>query len=736
MNNPENANLTAIAPGDAAFIEEELGRSPRPVSLHVLAEKLAFLKTAGRRSKDVKRYDPYARYEVGDYIYKDYDETLTVGSKSVDHFKGSVILKVVGRTFYKSFNTDMLEVDYDGGGVFRKYIDYMKKTRTQVLLPSNVEGRNAASEVLDRASDPRLTELPMTERDLKALEKSLRTELSRSAALFGWNESWQLVSRRVEIPEPKIKEIVAEFERTQASASTEELVTKFFGLEPSSDQFDLACMSLGYALEKKHRKDFVSMTLDGWGRWHLKKILNALPGNLPLAAPLARVPDLVELEKPEMSHVQDFPIKVYLTWREILSGGIKVPRSLAKALSHAREYAFTDPEDNKTYTLFYYPNAGYFLGLRDFYVAHNIPQGTSLTLERKGPGHFHFWIKKSKKKISALRLAYDPAKDRFADTGEEAFTFAEPNKIIYLERENIASLLPLTEQRDDLDLKDLLVLVFRDPALSSPSHALHFLRAYHLVDILKQTTQEDVEFTLLNTPEFAKSEKKKGIFFYQEPISEIESILDVVPTEAPQAEEEVVPRVRRSADYLPPGTVGFLEEEEEEPFQEGEPEIIDLTPRAPAPPQAREAGPAEEPPMPPPTPPTTEKEKEKAAATAKKEKAPKKKKLKLEGDKSARPKKSERRVIEERLVEEESAMDALAAIKQQEEELGEQRARTARDKKEKKEKKEEAQPVSKEEPKFGVFGDLLKSALVKKKDEPAEEAEEQEAEEGKPKKKG
>jgi hypothetical protein len=736
MNNPENPNITAIAPGDTAFIEEELGRSPRPASLHALAEKLAFLKTAGRRSKEVKRYDSYARYDVGDYIYKDYDETLTVGSKSVDHFKGSVILKVVGRTFYKSFNTDMLEVDYDGGGVFRKYIDYMKKTRTQVLLPSNAEGRNATPEVLDRASDPRLTELPMTERDLKTLEKNLRTELARSAALFGWNESWQLLSRRVDIPEAKVKEIAAEFERTQVSASTEDLVKRFFGLEPSSDQFDLACMSLGFALEKKHRKDFVSLTLDGWGRWHLKKILNALPENLPLAAPLAKVPELVELEKPEMSHVQDFPIKVYLTWREILSGGIKVPRSLGKALSHAREYAFTDPEENKTYTLFYYPNAGYFLGLRDFYVANNIPQGTSLTLERKGPGQFHFWIKKSKKKISALKLAYDPAEDRFGDTGEEAFTFAEPNKIIYLERENIASLLPLYEQRDDLDLKDLLILVFRDPALSSPSHALHFLRAYHLVDILKQTTQEDVEFTLLNTPEFVKSEKKKGIFFYQEPISEIESILDVVPTEAPPAEEEVVPRARRSADYLPPGTVGFLEEEEEEPFQEGEPEIIDLTPRAPAPPQAREAGPSEEPPMPPPTPPTTEKEKEKAAATAKKEKAPKKKKLKLEGDKSSRPKKSERRVIEERLVEEESAMDALAAIKQQEEELGEQRARTARDKKEKKEKKEEAKPASKEEPRFGVFGDLLKSALVKKKDEPSEEGEEPEAEEEKPKKKG
>ena len=38
----------------------------------------------------------------------------------------------------------MLEVDYTGGGTFRKYIDYMKKTKTQVLLPSNCGGANAA----------------------------------------------------------------------------------------------------------------------------------------------------------------------------------------------------------------------------------------------------------------------------------------------------------------------------------------------------------------------------------------------------------------------------------------------------------------------------------------------------------------------------------------------------------------------------------------------------------------
>ncbi len=99
-------------------------------------------------------------------------------------------------------------------------------------------------------------------------------------------------------------------------------------------------------------------------------------------------------------------------------------------------------------------------------------------------------------------------------------------------------------------------------------------------------------------------------------------------------------------------------------------------------------------------------------APLKKEKVFKKKKPKSEGEKGPRPKKSERRVIEEKLVEEESVQEALAAVKEKEEEGLEQRA---------KEKKEEFKPAPKEEPKFGIFGDLLKTALKKKDDKKPED---------------
>jgi len=670
----ETTNLTTVSTEDLAHVERELGRAPQPQSTRELTGKLAFEKTAAERTQDVKKYDPYVRYEVGDIIEKEYSEPLTVGSKSVEHFEGRVILKVVAKTLSMHFNCEMLEVDYPGGGVFRKYIDYMKKTKTQVLLPSNIEGRDQAAEIMAKGDDPRLTELPMTERDLKTLERNLRSRLAKDPGVFGWNDFWQLAATRVEILPEKVQEIMDDFVASGYSATTEDLVRKFFGLEASSDLFDLTCLSLSALLDKKYRKEFILLADSGWGKWHLKSILNALPEKLALAAPLADLAELEEVEKPEMSIVQDFPIKIYLTWREILSGGIKVPRSLGKVLSHAREYTFTDSEENKAYTLYYFPNQNFFLGLQDFYAQHNIPQGTSLTLERTGPGAFKFWVKKSKKKMSVIRLGYDPERDEFVDAGEEAYTFAEPNKIIYIERQTLAQLLPLTAMREDLNLKDFVVLIFRDPVLATSAHSLHFLRAYHLIDIVRQTTQEDVEYTLLNSPEFVKSDKKKGVFTYSEPYVPEEVPVEEIyaegyegpAAEAYTPEEAALEAVAEELREAEPDT-GF-EEAPEEPVR---------APAAPAP-----------------------------AAAQKKDKAFKRKKPKGEGgEKGPRPKKSERRVIEEKLVEEESVQEALAAVKGKEEEGTEQRAR---------EKKEEFKPAPKEEPKFGIFGDLLKTALKKK----------------------
>lgn len=712
--------LVQMTPDDITFLEQELSKTQKPTAARELAEKLAFRKTADQRTQDVKLYDPTCVYLVGDSIYKEYDEPLTVSSKTVEPFKGAVVLTVVHKTFYKGLG-EMLEVDYTSGGTFRKYIDYMKKTKTQVLLPSNTAGTNDAPKIMGRDDDPRLTELPMTDRDLKALERSLRTALAKSPKFLAWGNRWQLTAHQPALPEEKIKEIEAHITATKESAATADLVRQFFGLEASSDLFDITCLGLAHYLETKRKKEFLPVSPVDWGKWHLKSVLNAMPENLAISAPAA---PLVEFESPELPEPagHEFPLKVYLSWREIVSGAVKIPKPFHKDLAHSREYVFTDADDNKTHIVYYYPTQGFFLGLKAFFAAHNIPQGTSLTLERKGPTQFHFRLKKSKKKISVAKMAYDPAADMFTDVAETA-TLAMPNKIIYLERETLQKLVTHYPEREGLNLKDLLILVFKNFSAASAGHALHYLRAYHLVDVLKRTLPEDVELTLLNSSEFSKSDKKKGLYAYHEALP--------VPEEIPVEEKiEVEAPVREAVDA--PGTIFYDEFEavpDEAPIdvvQQAEEEYVEvetpLAPPKPAPAKPAAGAPADE---------------------AKKEKPHKKKKGKSEGEKLPRAGKSERRVIEER-IEEAEAEEALLAEKAVDEgeiedidliEAGPEPAeaevpaapavRPKADKAEEAvEEAAEAAPAEEATPVGGTFGNLfaerLKNALTKKRQEDAD----------------
>ena len=213
------------------------------------------------------------------------------------------------------------------------------------------------------------------------------------------------------------------------------------------------------------------------------------------------------------------------------------------------------------------------------------------------------------------------------------------------------------------------------------------------MDVIRPTTQEDVEFTLLNSAEFSRAEKK-GIFLYQEPYVPVEEGA-AVPAFAEMTEE-----LAAAAAELTPEEAALAEAAAEagrpgELLEGEEPELA-----------ARAARMEREMPSVPPG----ERAKPVPAAPGKKEK-PAKKKPRAEGDRGLRPRKSERRVIEERITEEESEAEALTALKQKEEVAEDLRARDR--------KKEEAKVETKEAPKFGgFFAEILKSALVKKKDEP------------------
>jgi hypothetical protein len=713
-----------ITEADLSFLKEELLQINKPLTLNELAQKVAFKKTSSQLKQTVNKYDPYCEYEAGDLIFKEYDEPLLVSSKGAEHFRGSVVLKVLNKISMESFDCDMLEVGYSGGGIFRKHIDYMKKTKTQVLLPSNCDHKKLSPQKLNKEDDPRLDQVPMTDKDLVRLEKNLGKALAKAEGFFCWSDFWQLTSKRIEVSNKIIEEIKKLIRETTRSMSTDDLCSRFFNKDSTDDLFDLHCLSLNHVLEKKHKKIFAFVSPLDWGRWHLKETLDSFMKGLPLSTSNAKVPALEEENKQEISPAQKFPLKIYLTWREIHSGGIKVPTSIRRSLADFREYTFTDNEGNKDYTVYYYPSPGIFLGLKEFYEDNNVPQGASLTLEKKKPGHIHFWLKKSKKKLSVPQVTYDAKKDRFSETGEEVFTFSLPNKIIHLEKNTLSRLCSLYDQKPKLNLKELLILIFNYFGIEGETLFLHYLRAFHLVDVLKQTTQEDVEKTLLFSPEFSKSEKKKGIFFYKEKIRAeadipAEETIEI-PAEVPDVEE--IKEVPGEA-HLAIGTI-----EEEVPAPKVEEEIIVVEEEAKVVEKgAEEAKEKDEEPSLPET--TTPPIKEKAEKK-KKEIPPKKKKKErrmIEGEAAPRRRKGEKKFIEERIELEEFEHEALVAVK-------EKRDKTE-DRVAVKEREADFKAPIEEQPTFGIFAEKLKVALDKqdKKEEDKKAPEKKAAKDAAPK---
>ncbi|HQE64830.1 MAG TPA: hypothetical protein PKZ98_06780, partial [Candidatus Saccharicenans sp.] len=213
------------------------------------------------------------------------------------------------------------------------------------------------------------------------------------------------------------------------------------------------------------------------------------------------------------------------------------------------------------------------------------------------------------------------------------------------------------------------------------------------------------EYVLNNAPEFVASEKKEGIYIYQESLE---------PKEVPVEEEKAASSFLESLAEQLAGSRAEAEitmsqesaapEEQQGAGVEEVAEEIQIETVAP-PPQEAEIKVTLEP-----------VKKEKTRETEKEGKPGKKKKEPME-DKKFKSKKSDRRLIEERIVEEESEIEALEAVKAQQEETEEAEA-------ENKTIQVELE-AAKQEAKFGFFAEMLKSALTKKQPEQKEEEKEE-----------
>ena len=365
------------SPDDIAFVEEELAKSPRPFTLRELTEKLAFLKTAGERTEVVKIYDPGSVYGVGDSIYKEYDELLTVGSKVARALPGRG--RPEGRP-ERSLRQDPQLRDAGSRLHRRRRLPQVRRLHEedQDRRPPAVQpghGRHAP-DGHGRREDPRLTELPDAGprpqgpgTQLRAGHGPSRRPSSAGATAGSSRPSSPRSPRprsrrsRPTWPKPGCRP-----RRTTWSASSSAWS------RPATCSRSTACGS-PTSWRRSTRRNSSSVSPVEWGKWHLKSVLNAMPDGLPLSASEAPLPEFDPNEKVDITPFHEFPLKVYLGWREIHSGGVKIPKTYNKELAHSREYVFTDADENKSYIVYYFPQNGYFLGLREFLRRGQHPPG-------------------------------------------------------------------------------------------------------------------------------------------------------------------------------------------------------------------------------------------------------------------------------------------------------------------------------------------------------------------------
>ncbi len=113
----EPTQLTTVSGEDLGLVERELGRGARPPGRRGTSPPSWPSRRRPRRGpRTSKSTIRTSATKWATRSRRTYNEPLTVGSKSVEHFEGRVILKVVAKTFSKHFNCEMLEVDYPGGG--------------------------------------------------------------------------------------------------------------------------------------------------------------------------------------------------------------------------------------------------------------------------------------------------------------------------------------------------------------------------------------------------------------------------------------------------------------------------------------------------------------------------------------------------------------------------------------------------------------------------------------------
>ncbi len=672
---------------DLEWIKSLIKEHGSPLTLEEISTQLAKKKSALTQGKKVKIFNLEIDYEVGDLIYKYYDEDLKFSREKVEHFKGGVVLRVIGKE-KKSEGFSILRVTYDGTGLFKQYIDFLERTSSHLLIPCGFSGKSEPVEYLE--DEEALMDAPLDQSYVKKLSKIVEEALKKSDEFIHWN-SYFYPKELLENVGDAGKRVEEYLKEKGNFETTYNLVEKLYSVKFTDEKFYSWCISLNCALESKGKSKVVKVSNHDWGKWGLRSFFASLKENLPIAEKPIKIGFLRRNRKDIVKMIWKFyaeerkektqHLRFYLAWREIFSGALRIPREFQSVFDEEREIILTDQEKKKNYNVFYYPEEGFLLGLDEIYQTYNPIQGSLFFLQKEDFNKYVFSFRKAKKAITAFKCEYNKEQKRIFFTGQPAETHTEINKAILVSRDELSKITSLWDEGSQLEnLNDLLHFVFRNFGSPAESYKIYFLKAYYIADMFRNVRKEDFESVLFGNPEFFSSDEEKGYFY-----------LDITKIgKEEEIEEEIEEEVRTSEEEIKSIAEEELIEEIEQPVEE----LSHLEKEVVEEPETKMEG-------------VTEFETEPVIPPASELEIYRKfreelKKTKVKG------KKGGRKIIEERIRLEESEREAeiyiKESLKEKESEKGEQ-------------KEEGVKTPAKEVPKIGIFGAKLSKVLSEKKEE-------------------
>ncbi|HSQ34394.1 MAG TPA: hypothetical protein VLQ89_00230, partial [Candidatus Binatia bacterium] len=516
----QSENNLDIGSEDMEFIKSFLKGKFQPLEFNDLVYQVALFKTQDNRKNRVKVYDPDCEYAAGDLIYKEYPGQLPIGNKKYTSVEQGIILKV--EEVRNRSGRDEILLSYDGTSEFRKYAEYLKKQKIELLLPHKGQETGKEPEYLSIDLDPRSTQAPLIERDFTLLRKKLVTMLNKETAIAFISDKIMLKENLKPLA-PEIFTSIKEFLKTrQASESTEFFVENFVKVVPSDPDFAAYCFALNHLMTTQYKIDLQQTNNRGWGKWHLLSVLyhlkkNALIGeNNPFMASLSlenKKNLLQRRKKLEESVFSEGETRYFLTQREIASGAVRLKSNLYH-FGSAIEIEALDTFSHKNHTLYYYQDENLLLGFEKIFESYKALQGTTMVFEQTAADEFQFTVKTTKKGTITDKIVYDAEKKIFVVSADKVASLVCVNKSIFLEADVFHTLAErMDEFRKIETFNKLFHKIFLEFGGREKNYEIHILRLYHILDLIAPVDLKLVEEIILSNPEFVPAEKLAGVFY-------------------------------------------------------------------------------------------------------------------------------------------------------------------------------------------------------------------------------